>query len=316
MLKPPKVSIVIPVYNGANYLLEAIESALDQTYPNIEVIVVNDGSTDDGATEQIAFSFGNKIRYLFKENGGVASALNAGIRLMSGEYFSWLSHDDVYYSCKVAEQIEFLGELGRQTVVYSDYDVIDSSSRIIRSVSIKHYAPHEIRRALILDYPIHGCSILVPIECFNRVGYFDERLKTTQDCDMWFRIANFYDVIHMPISLIKIREHPAQGIYNMNLLHFRECNDFLIDSMWKVSEDLQKTNYIDAGILFIADCISSFSIRGFHKAARLALLHYSKSILLDTSIIRRVNVIRPLTKYIFINISRLKHVLSLIKSMK
>lgn len=100
--RTPKVSIVIPVYNGANYLREAIESALDQTYPNIEVIVVNDGSSDDGATEQVAFSFGNRIRYFSKENGGVASALNAGIRLMSGEYLSWLSHDDVYYSCKVA----------------------------------------------------------------------------------------------------------------------------------------------------------------------------------------------------------------------
>ena len=74
-----KVSIIIPVYNGSNYLKEAIESALAQTYDNVEVLVVNDGSNDGGATEQIALSYGERIRYFKKENGGVASALNVGI---------------------------------------------------------------------------------------------------------------------------------------------------------------------------------------------------------------------------------------------
>ncbi len=75
----PNVSIVIPVYNGANFLAEAIDSALMQSYNNIEVIVVNDGSCDDGKTEAIANSYGNRIRYFHKENGGVATALNLGI---------------------------------------------------------------------------------------------------------------------------------------------------------------------------------------------------------------------------------------------
>lgn len=93
----PLVSIVIPVYNGANYMREAIDSAINQTYDNIEIIVVNDGSTDNGETERIALSYGDKIKYYKKENGGCASALNYGISKMQGEWFSWLSHDDVYY---------------------------------------------------------------------------------------------------------------------------------------------------------------------------------------------------------------------------
>ena len=92
----PLVSIVIPVYNGSNYLREAINSALNQTYKNIEIVVVNDGSTDGGLTEQVAKSFGDKIRYFSKENGGCGSALNCGIDAMKGGYFSWLSHDDLY----------------------------------------------------------------------------------------------------------------------------------------------------------------------------------------------------------------------------
>ena len=81
----PKVSIIIPVYNGANYMREAIDSALAQTYTNIEVVVVNDGSRDDGATREVALSYGDRIRYIEKENGGVSSALNRGIRDMTGE---------------------------------------------------------------------------------------------------------------------------------------------------------------------------------------------------------------------------------------
>ena len=84
----PLVSIIIPVYNGSNYLAEAIDSALNQTYDNCEIIVINDGSNDNGATERIAKSYGNKIKYYSKENGGVASALNFGINMMEGEYFS------------------------------------------------------------------------------------------------------------------------------------------------------------------------------------------------------------------------------------
>ena len=75
----PKVSIIIPVYNGSNYLANAIDSALAQTYKNIEVIVVNDGSKDEGATERIALSYGDRIHYYAKSNGGVSSALNFGI---------------------------------------------------------------------------------------------------------------------------------------------------------------------------------------------------------------------------------------------
>ena len=82
----PKVSIIIPVYNGAKYMREAIDSALAQTYPHVEVIVVNDGSTDNGATAEIARSYGDRIRFFEKENGGVSSALNVGIRHITEGY--------------------------------------------------------------------------------------------------------------------------------------------------------------------------------------------------------------------------------------
>ncbi len=95
------VSVVIPVYNGARYLPQAIDSALGQTYPHCEVIVVNDGSEDGGETRKAALAYGDRIRYIEKENGGVASALNCGIQSMNGRYFCWLSHDDLFLPDKV-----------------------------------------------------------------------------------------------------------------------------------------------------------------------------------------------------------------------
>ena len=106
-----KVSIIIPVYNGSNFIKQSIKSAINQTYKNIEIIVVNDGSTDNGRTENIVKEFGDKVRYICKKNGGVASALNLGIKEATGEYISWLSHDDIYKPNKIEKQIEMLEKL-------------------------------------------------------------------------------------------------------------------------------------------------------------------------------------------------------------
>ena len=124
----PKVTIVIPVYNGANYLSEAIESALAQTYRNIEIIVVDDGSNDGGATEKIATSYKDRIRYYKKDNGGVAAALNLGIKKMTGEYFSWLSHDDMYEKTKIEDQVNYLNKNNSEdTIVASQVKVLFAS---------------------------------------------------------------------------------------------------------------------------------------------------------------------------------------------
>ena len=139
----PKISIVIPAYNASNYLAEAIDSALAQTYPNVEIIVVNDGSKDDGATERIALSYGDKIRYFSKENGGSSSALNTGIANMTGEWFSSHSHDDLYLPEKLEKQVAHMNTLGLdgaalpRHIFFSDYDLIDGAGKTIRKADKK-----------------------------------------------------------------------------------------------------------------------------------------------------------------------------------
>lgn len=209
----PLVSIIIPVYNGANYLAEAIDSALAQTYKNIEVIVVNDGSNDDGRTRTVAQRYGDRIRYFEKENGGVSTAFNFGIRKMNGEYFSWLSHDDKYLPFKVEKQINFLSQLSdKKIVLFSDRQTIDSTSAVIRTTSIKFNDDELLELFMIYKRPfINGNTILIPAEAFAVVGYFNEDLKYTQDYDLWFRLQKKYQFRFIDEPLIQSRRHPTQG---------------------------------------------------------------------------------------------------------
>ncbi|MDH4358774.1 MAG: glycosyltransferase [Candidatus Berkelbacteria bacterium] len=208
----PKVSIVIPVYNGANHLREAINSALAQTYENIEVLVINDGSDDDGSTEAIAKSYGDKVCYFYKKNGGVASALNFGIKKMSGEYFSWLSHDDLYRPNKILIQIKYLqAHSGDSSIIlFSDFTLIDRDKKILSKAKIKGVTSKNLYYRLISTSPIHGCSLLIPKRCFPSKNPFNIKLRATQDYDLWFRMCTNYRFIHQPKDLIFSRLHKEQ----------------------------------------------------------------------------------------------------------
>jgi glycosyltransferase involved in cell wall biosynthesis len=236
----PKVSIVIPVYNGSRYLREAIDSALAQTYTNVEIIVVNDGSNDDGKTEHIAKSYGNRIHYFYKENGWVASALNRGVREMTGDYLSWLSHDDVYYPNKLEVQLDYLAKCeNKEVILFSDFDLIDHNSKLIGSVKIPDLGFDDFRWVLITSTSIHGCTTLVPRQCFQLFGYFDESIMTTQDYDLWFRIGSAFKFRHIPIPLIKSRLHADQGTNIMKETVKEECSRFYISCLDSLASELE-----------------------------------------------------------------------------
>jgi len=208
---PPLVSIVIPVYNGANYMREAIDSALAQTYPRIEVLVVNDGSSDNGETERIAKDYGERIRYFSKENGGVASAVNRGIREMKGAYFAWLSHDDIFLAAKTARQVEFLQRNPGFGACYTDYLQIDAQGKRVREITTPWLPREKALKALFGRQYINGSTMVVRRDCFDRVGLFAEHLRYTQDMEMWFRLLLHFEIGRVAQALAGQRVHPEQG---------------------------------------------------------------------------------------------------------
>lgn len=241
----PKVSIVIPVYNGSDYVREAIDSALGQTYGNLEVLVVNDGSTDGGATEAIARSYDDRIRYLSKENGGVASALNVAISQSTGDYISWLSHDDLYHADKIEQQVAFLSNQPRdRIIVYSDYEAIDADNRRIKTICLNagdYSGPRAAILRLLFAATLHGCSLLLPRLCFAEVGYFDESLRTTQDYDLWFRLlSQGYEFRHLSQPLICSRWHQAQGTRVLYKIAQKEIEDLYRAAVNTFYDDIEK----------------------------------------------------------------------------
>jgi glycosyltransferase involved in cell wall biosynthesis len=262
----PLVSIVIPVYNGARYVGLAIESALAQDYPNVEIVVVNDGSTDEGRTREAVAPYLARVRYFEKPNGGVASALNFGIRQMRGEYLSWLSHDDLYRPDKVRRQIERMRELGSDAILYSDFEVVDENGRKQSHVRVPAGDPENFRFVLTIQNFLHGCSLLIPRRCLEAVGGFDERLRTTQDYDLWFRLAERYAFRHMAEPLILSRHHAEQGTLRMRDTALRECNELLTLFVDRLTDDELRRGSRRSVMGGYVDLARSFRQRGFNAA--------------------------------------------------
>jgi len=210
-MKRPKVTIAMPVFNGGPYFRLALESALAQQYDNIEIIVVNDGSTDGGETERIARDYGDRIRYIAQENRGVGGALNTVVANMTGEYFAWLSHDDLHLPHKTRAQVDYLARLDRRdAILFSDFDLIDPDGKTIAVVKLPR---DQILRAPMLPLfrgMINGCTLLIPRHILLEFGPFDESLRHTQDYDLWNRILRKHEFFHQPEVLVQSRVHPGQ----------------------------------------------------------------------------------------------------------
>jgi glycosyltransferase involved in cell wall biosynthesis len=262
----PKVSIIIPVFNGANYLAEAIDSALAQSYANIEIIVVNDGSNDDGATEAVAKKYSNSIRYFTKPNGGVATALNLAISEMEGDYFSWLSHDDMYAPNKIEVQMDYLRskDFPADTILYSDYSWLYQNTGELKRINLQNCDVKGFRCRLLVQSDVHGCTLLIPRAAFDVCGKFKPEAKATQDYDMWFRLGSKYKFQCVSQSLVTGRLHDDQlGVRT----RWRVRENKLMRSQWfsEITNDEIYSFFREPMQFCYAEMANMFAKRGFLK---------------------------------------------------
>jgi glycosyltransferase involved in cell wall biosynthesis len=270
----PLVSIIIPVYNGANYLKHAINSALAQTYPNCEIIVVNDGSTDDGATERIALTYGDRIRYIWKENGKTASALNCGIAHMRGKYFSWLSHDDLYKPRKIAEQVKLVEDHGGEAVIVCNVAQIDSLGNRIKANRISEHFSRSVRCYLALDVAtgINGCALLIPKKLLDDVGPFRLDRRVTQDYLKWFQMAKNAEFVLLDEELVLSRIHPDQDSRRLTDIVLDECDDLHSEFLRQISGK-EITKFIGNDIAYFVNSLYIYHISGYRKTAWEIIKH-------------------------------------------
>ena len=219
MKKTPKVSVIIPTYNRAHLIGKAIKSVLNQTYQDFEIIVVDDGSTDN--TEEIVKSFTDfKIHYIcHKHNRGASSTRDIGIKASRGEYIAFLDSDDEWLPEKLNKQMKiFESESSEVGVVYTRDYYVDEKDKKVKKVHIPRKEGYIYENLLRAEDVIYISTVLVKNECFKKVGLFDEDLPASEDYDMWFRIAKYYKFRYVKDLLVVCLIHNNQMTANSEIM--------------------------------------------------------------------------------------------------
>ena len=225
----PKVSIIIPTYNRAKLLSRAIKSVLDQTFKDFELIIVDDGSTDN--TRQAVERFqkrDSRIKYIWQENSGApARPKNTGIKNAKGNYIAFLDDDDEWLSEKLEKQLELfeglesdLGFVGCNILVINE-----SNKKIWREYKIPRYSSQIFFEELLEgNFILTSSSIMIKKEVLDKIGLFDENLKFGDDWDLWLRISKKYRFAFVPDFLVKYYIH--QGSTTPHLHPEKEAKEF------------------------------------------------------------------------------------------
>ena len=193
------ISVIIPTWNRAERLMNTLQSVFSQSLPPTEVIVVDDGSTDD--TREIVRNQFPDVRYLFQQNKGVSSARNTGIKAASGDWIALLDSDDHWQPDKLKQQCEQLRASPDYKICHSDEIWIRNGRRVNPMKKHAKQGGHIFRQCLPLCV-ISPSAVLIHRDLFNEVGLFDERLPACEDYDLWLRICALHPVLYIDRPLI------------------------------------------------------------------------------------------------------------------
>lgn len=212
-----RVSIVIPVYNAEDYLDDCLKSALDQTYADTEIVAVDDGSTD--ASGEILDGYADRISVSHKPNGGTASALNLARSKMSGDWFKWLSADDLLKPCAVdvlASEASRIGPRATRCIFYADHDFINENGLPVHatSASTDYNTLSQFKRGVMLldHFYGHGVTSMFHKSAFEKCGGFDELVGFNEDYEFWLRccLVHGYEMHYVDGNIASNRVHASQ----------------------------------------------------------------------------------------------------------
>ena len=216
MICHPVVSIIIPCYNAASFIADAINSVLGQTYNSFEIILINDGSTDNTMEVLNKFSHDNRLIYYCQTNEGLSAARNKGVELAKGEYIALLDADDIWLPQKLAQQMMLFSSDPAVDMVFTDFATFDSTGVVASSklpdkgVELVTYSELFARNNFI--YP---STVMIRKSIFSECGGFDTALRSIEDYDMWLRIARRHKIACIPAPLVSIRQHDSNMSTNV-----------------------------------------------------------------------------------------------------
>lgn len=200
------VSVIVPTYNRPDYIIETIESVLAQTHKNLEIIVVDDGS--DVPVKEVLAPYMDKITYLYKENGGKSSALNAAISHINGDYVWVFDDDDVALPLKLELQLkQFMINPQLGMVHTRAIDFIDKSREITLVHDLSAFQGNLDYKQLLKVNFVHGPTVLFKKKCLDQLKGWDPELVRAQDYDFWLRLAKNYTTAYLSVPTVRYRLH-------------------------------------------------------------------------------------------------------------
>ena len=202
----PRVSVVIPTYNCARYLGQAIDSVLAQTYADLEVIVMDDCSRDN--TAEVAFAYGSRIRYLRQENSGLPAARNRAIEAAGGELIALLDADDWWEPSKLERQVALIDADSDVALVYTDLRVVYDDGRVIPSFLASRPLASDgyVFQKLAQSGFILPSTVVVRRASLEAVGMFDETMRSHEDIELWLRLCHRWKVASVHVPLVNRRQ--------------------------------------------------------------------------------------------------------------
>lgn len=213
---PLKVSVIIPTYDRADYLREALDSVFAQSYLPWEVIVVDDGSTDD--TPAVVQSYGSRVRYVrHDQNRGISAARNSGLNAAQGDLIAWLDSDDLWEADFLATLVPLLMQDLTLDGVYTGITMVDANG-VILGTSARIEKPRNLYDALVRDCFLTTPSIVVWKRCYDQVGDFDPQFRIAEDYDMWLRLASNFHIVGIPLPMVRIRIHATNTMADVDAL--------------------------------------------------------------------------------------------------
>ena len=234
MAPDDKVSVIIPVYNSERFLQDSIESVLHQTYENIEIIAINDGSTDNSLN--ILKQYSDKISVISQKNQGLASALNVGVKAMTGKWFKWFSPDDLLHPDAIRLLVNEIKTQLEPTIVYSNWEIVDEHGNSIKTFhesNFNHLDSLDFFIRLLYEQQINVNTSLIPASLFNQGCQFHNlEYMALIDYDFFLRSALTYKVNFHLISksLLSYRIHSDQ-LSKKEIISSLKCRKKLQDSI-------------------------------------------------------------------------------------
>lgn len=212
------MSVVIPVFNGAALVPMAIDHVLAQTYRPLQIVVVDDGSTDD--TAEVLMRYGDQIQLVRQKNRGVGHARNTGIAAARGQYVAFLDQDDWWQAEKIARQVASFASDPALGLVHTGVAYFDESSQNytqpLNPLALPELLQGECFRQLLAENHIRNSSVMVRRDLLAKIGACDQAISgnTVQDYDLWLRLARVSHFAYLPDHLTVIRLHERQGTWD------------------------------------------------------------------------------------------------------